>query len=99
MVEDRIRNIESRVQSSTDLPPALKAELQQLLADMRAELANVQKEHLDRAESAAGPAAHGESMGEALGGLTGAIEQLEATHPQLAALTNRVAIILSNMGI
>ncbi len=104
MVEDRIRNIETRVQGSANLPEATKAELLELLATLRRELQGVEKEHLDRAEGSAGMAgagevAHGESLDDALGGLTGTVTELEATHPRLSELANRLAVALANMGI
>jgi len=101
MVEDRIRNIETRVQASDNLPDAAKAELLELLAALRAELQGVKKEHLERAEEAAraGEAPQGESLDEALGGLTGTVTELEAMHPRLSDLANRLAVALANMGI
>jgi hypothetical protein len=100
MVEDRIRNIESRVQASANLPEGAKAELLNLLAELRAELQAVKKEHLKQAEeSAGGGPRHGESLNEAVGGLTGTVRELEAIHPRLAALANRLAVALANMGI
>ena len=103
MVEDRIRNIETHVQASNNLPDPAKAELLELLAELRAELQGVKKEHLARAEDSAAAAAHdaphGESLDDALGGLTGTVSELEAMHPRLAELANRLAVALSNMGI
>jgi hypothetical protein len=99
MVEDRIRNIEARVQSSGNLPPAAKGELLELLGEMRAELGQVNKEHLQRAENSSGSPAHGETLDDALGGLTGTVTELEAMHPRLAELANRLAVALANMGI
>jgi hypothetical protein len=98
MVEDRIRNIESRIQSSANLPEPAKGELLELLAALRAELAGVNREHLERAQGVAVPP-HGESLDESLGALTGTVTELEATHPRLAALANRLAVALANMGI
>jgi len=77
MVEDRIRNIESRVQASDKIPDDSKHELLGLLAELRSELDG--RPHL----------------GESLGALT----SLEAEHPRLAALANRIAVTLANMGI
>ncbi len=99
MVEDRIRNIETRVQASANLPEAAKAELMELLAELRAELQGVKKEHLDQAEESAPEAAHGESLDDALGGLRGTVTELEAMHPRLSELANRLAVALANMGI
>jgi predicted regulator of Ras-like GTPase activity (Roadblock/LC7/MglB family) len=100
MVEDRIRNIEARVQSSANLPEPAKAELLDLLAALRAELQGVEKEHLARAEgSVKTEAAHGDTLDDALGALTGTVGALEATHPRIADLANRLAVALANMGI
>lgn len=95
MVEDRIRNIETRVQASASLPDDAKAELLGLLAELRGELRGVKKEHLDRAEESGATAGKGQSPNDVLSGLT----ELEAMHPRLAELANRLAISLSNMGI
>jgi hypothetical protein len=101
MVEDRIRNIEARVQASANLPDPAKAELLELLAALRAEMQGVKKEHLERAEESAGAAdaPHGKSLDDDLGGLTGTVTELEAMHPRLSELANRLAIALANMGI
>ena len=101
MVEDRIRNIEARVQASANLPDAAKGELLELLAALRAELHRVEKERLEQAERAAGGGAPGvgESLDEAVGAITGTMTGLEATHPRLAELANRLAVALANMGI
>ena len=103
MVEDRIRNIETRVQASANLPDSAKEELLELLVALRAELRGVEKERLERAEeaSARDAAAHAksESLDDALGGLTATVTGLEATHPRLAELANRLALALGNMGI
>jgi hypothetical protein len=99
MVEDRIRNIETRVRASGSLPEPAKAELLGLIADLRTELQGVKKEHLERAERGAAAGAHQESLDDALGGLTGTVTELEAMHPRLSELANRLAVILANMGI
>jgi len=101
MVEDRIRNIEARVESSANLPEGAKAELLELLAALRAELHGVNKEHLERAENASGrvDVPHGETVEDALGGLTSTVTELEATHPRLSDLANRIAVALASIGI
>jgi hypothetical protein len=101
MLEDRIRNIEARVASSANLPEPAKAELLELLNALRAEFQEVNKEHLDRAESATGRAdvPHGETVEDALGGLTSTVTELETMHPRLSDLVNRLAVTLSNIGI
>ena len=99
MIEDRIRNIEARVQGSGNLPESAKAELLEITGALREELQAVNKEHLEQAEGTAGEAPHGESLDDALGGLSGTVTELEAMHPRLSELANRLAVALSNMGI
>jgi len=96
MVEDRIRHIESRLQTSANLPEAQKAELLALLVELREELRGLNQQQI---ESAGGAVAHGESLGDAIGGLTGAVRDLEAVHPRMAEIANRLAVALANMGI
>jgi len=83
MVEDRIRKIEECVRGSGTMPDGAKGEL-----------LGVKKEHLEAAEEAGGKA-----HDDALGGLTGTVAELEAMHPRLAEIVNRVAVALGNMGI
>jgi len=97
MVEERIQNIEQRVQHSAELPAGAKAELMEILAQMRTELAGVKKEHLEKTNASG--SAGGESLNEAVGGLSGAVAEIEAMHPRLAALANRLAVALANIGI
>ena len=85
MVEDRIRSIEVRVQNSASLPDSAKAELLQLLTEIRGEVEGLKSEHLAKVEEAP------DSLD--------ALSALEATHPRLANLANRLAVALSNMGI
>jgi hypothetical protein len=100
MVEDRIRTIEARIRDSANLSEPAKAELLDLLAALRGELQGVKKEHLEQAErSAQGGPAHAESLDAAMGGLSNTVTALEATHPRLADLANRLAVALANMGI
>lgn len=94
MVEDRIRKIEECVRGSGTMPDGAKGELLGLLGELRAELQGVKKEHLEAAEEAGGKA-----HDDALGGLTGTVAELEAMHPRLAEIVNRVAVALGNMGI
>ena len=97
MVEEHIRNIEQRVQGSAELPETAKAELMEILAEMRSELGAVDKEHLEKA--AAATTAGDASLNQAVGGLSGTVRELEAMHPRLAELANRLAAVLANMGI
>ena len=88
------------MRASANLPDSAKAELLELLTALRAELQSVQQEHLARAEDVGGRrAGHGESLDDAVGALTGTVAALEATHPRLSELANRLAVALANMGI
>ncbi len=110
MIEDRIQKIEARINRSESISPQTRAELVELLAALRNEVSALPTDRTDAAQSAAHFAeasAHEATRTErnpallraALEGLTGSVEAFEVSHPQLAATLNRMAVILSNMGI
>jgi hypothetical protein len=93
MIEDTIARIEERLRSDESLPASERAELEQLLRQLRTESATLPR--LDPR----GPAEPGEDVHSALGRLEESLAEFEATHPQLIGIVNRISNILSNMGI
>lgn len=87
MLDDRIRSIEARIQASTKIPDATRAELLEQLASLEAKLGDLPPEVLEST-----PGGDSEDLASTL-------EGLEAAHPELAAAANRLALALSNMGI
>jgi len=110
MIEDRIRNIEARINGTERLPAETKAELKALLEALRTEIAALPATHGEDADSIARFAeasAHEATRSEqkpkllnaALEGLGGSVEEFEVSHPKLAETLNRIAVILANMGM
>ena len=110
MIQDRIDKIEAAVSGAQNLPGETRAELLRLLADLKAEVAPLTEAHGEDAQSiarfaeaAVGEAARSEKKpalaDAALGGLTASVEGFEGSHPQLVSVVNRIAVVLSNMGI
>jgi len=110
MIEDRIQNIEARLKSAQTVPDETKAELLELISALKSEIRNLPETHEEQAASIAGFAeasAHEVTRSQrkpqlveaALTGLKSSVEEFEATHPTLTQVVNRIAFILSNMGI
>jgi hypothetical protein len=110
MIEERIQNIESKVQATRNIPEETKAELLSLLEGLKSEVSALAKTHGDDARSIARFAdvsAHEATRAQrkpalieaSLSGLTSSVEGLEAEHPKVVQIVNRLATILSNMGI
>jgi hypothetical protein len=110
MIADRIRQIEERLNAAAGLPSGTRDELIALLATLQREIESLPERHSEDAESIArfaDASAHEATRSErsperieaALKGLTASVEDFEATHPDLTQTVNRIALILSNMGI
>lgn len=110
MIEERLRKIEEQVSNSGNIPEQTRAELLGLLASLKSEiatLASTQEEEARSIATFAEASAHEATRNDkkpklleaALSGLTGSVEEFETTHPDLAAVLNRLAVVLSNMGM
>ena len=110
MIQDRIAKIEATLQSAGNLPDETRAELLDLLADLKAEVAALPATHGEDAQSiarfadasvheATRHARKPDQTDAALKGLTASVEGFEASHPRLVEIVNRIAVALSNMGI
>lgn len=113
MIEETIKKIESKIKDSGKAGAVRDknaAELVELLAQLKEEVAELSKTHADHAESIAGFAkvsAHEatredqnpELLRLSVKGLASSVEGIESSHPALVELVNRISIMLSNMGI
>jgi hypothetical protein len=98
MIEETIRQIETRLQNAPNLSPETRAELRSLLAKLRAEAARLPvEESAEPSETAARPKA--ESMQDNVDQLRRSVEEFEESHPRLVQLANHVANTLSGLGI
>ncbi len=103
MIEDRLKNLEDRIEAAGNLPEESRSELLRLLAALRSELAA-----LPAATEAREPSASTEPgddaieptvLKAAMEDLTDAVKKFETSHADVAAILNRISIILSNMGM
>jgi len=110
MIENRIAAIQSTIETTPNIPAARKAELLQLIAELKSEVGRLAETHQDEASSItrfADASAHEAARREtnpqladtALHGLRLSIEGLEESHPTIVGIVNRFATALSNMGI
>jgi len=110
MIENRIAAIESTIESARNIPGERKAELLQLVSELKAEVGRLAETHHEEASSIsrfADASAHELARAEkkpqladtALQGLRLSIEGLEESHPVIVGVVNRFANALSNMGI
>jgi predicted nucleic acid-binding Zn-ribbon protein len=110
MIENRIQKIEARLQESTSIPEASRAELLKLLSALKDEVGTLARSHEEDARSIAkfmDASAHEATRAKkkpklieaALNGLTASAESFEASHPKLAEVVNQIAVVLSNMGL
>ncbi len=110
MIQDRIQEIEARVQGTQNISEESKRDLLNLLATLKAEagaLAATRPEDAQSIAQFAEASAHEairserkpELLNTALQGLTGSVAELEVSHPKVAEAANQMALILANMGI
>ena len=106
----KITKIEARLQNSAALSQEQRTELLNLLGQLKTEIAGLSKTHQEQAESIASfaevsaseatrQAKNPQTLRHSIGGLQSSVGGFESTHPQLAAVVNRIASVLANMGI
>ena len=105
MTLQRIEQIESRVISSETLPEETKVELLKELATLKAEIRALIEKEPASAPVTTEPApaemegVEGGPIQPVMRELSDSVQELEAAHPHLTQVANRIAVILSNMGI
>lgn len=98
LIHRHIATLEARIRDSRDLSDEQRTALLAHLAELKAEAASVPRgeEHPLPVESSVeekGP------LTALVNELSAEIDSLEASHPRLTELTNRIALALANMGI
>jgi hypothetical protein len=110
MIEDTIGKIEARIEGAEAIKEERRRELLQLLATLKAEVAELSKTHGEQAQSIAGftevsthEATRAEQNPEllklSLEGLGSSARGFEETHPRLVQIVNAISSTLSNLGI
>ncbi len=109
MIEDTLAKIEARLQSTEALKEDQRRELQELLATLKSEVANLSKTHAEQAESIAGfteistheatrEPQNPQLLKLSLTGLTSSVEEFERTHPKLVKVVNAISTTLGKLG-
>jgi hypothetical protein len=109
MIQDRLEKIEERLKQSK-ITDNEKAELLNLMASLKTEIAGISQTHLEQAESIAGfaelstrEATRTEKSQElfdlSVEGLTTSVREFEVSHPDLVEVINRFCTMLANLGI
>jgi len=110
MIQEHIEKIESKLRESKNVPGETQAEILSLLSALKTEIAALAETHREDARTiarfthvSAEEATRVEKkpgLAEAaIHELTESVEGFETSHPKLVATVNRLAMILSNMGI
>ncbi len=97
MIEKQIEQLRALVNQAGGLADATRNEILQQLAAVETESASAAN-----AQDATAPADDIPAVTQtarALGRLAGAVEGLEASHPQITSMVNRIATALANIGI
>lgn len=110
MLDDTLSKLETRIQNAGTLREENRAELLQLISQLKTEVSGLSKTHQEQAQSIAGFAElstheamrenrNPETLKHSTEGLSSSVDEFEKTHPQLVGIVNRIATTLSNMGI
>jgi hypothetical protein len=94
VIEETISRIEERLRAADSLSSAQRAELQELLDQLRREARSLPSDALASLE-----ADDDEDVQSTIGRLEESLTAFETSHPQLTGLVNRISAILANMGI
>lgn len=110
MIDETLAKIQQQLERSSHLPADKLAELQDLVTQLKTEIATISKSDPEQAHSIAGftevsareatrSQPHPDSVKSALEGLGSTVQGFEVAHPKLTAVVNRLAEALSNLGI
>ncbi len=110
MIEDTLKNIETKIRTAGSIKEESRTELLNLLDRLQSEIVKLAGSKSDDAESVAGfiersthEATRWEKNPEllklSLDGLVASVRGFEASHPRLVADINAICTTLANMGI
>ena len=93
IMKDTISEIEERIRNAGSLKPESRAELLDLLGQLKSQIAALSETHQEQAQSIA------KSLKFSILGLQSSVHELEQSHPQLVGVVDRLAAMLAGMGI
>lgn len=109
-IRETIENMEKRIEKADSIKHEDKEELLNLLSTLEAEVVSLSKTHPEQAESITGftrVSTHEATREEknpqlvklSVNGLTSSVEGFENSHEELVRIVNRLAVMLSSVGI
>lgn len=110
MIEDTLQKMEARLERAQSMTPENREALKTLLAELRAEIAELGEDDAEPADSIAGfaEASTREAIREqpdadlldvSLTGLQKSVRRFEVSHPRLTGVVNRICHALADLGI
>ncbi len=110
MIRDTITKLEAKLQETSSVNPETREELLNLLGQLKAEITDLSHSNAEQAANIAGhtefstreamsPEKNPESLNRSLNELSASVEGFESSHPKLVEVVNRIATMLSNLGI
>jgi uncharacterized protein DUF4404 len=110
MSQDSLTQLETKIQEAAGLDAQHKAELLNLLANLKNELAGLSTTYEEHAHSimsftdistheATRQSKNQQLLHIAIEGLSTSVDELEASHPELVATVNKLCNLLSSLGI
>ena len=93
MIEQTIAKIEERLRAAQSLSPAQRAELHELLSQLRRDAGSLPPNALSEVDP------DDDDLQNSISRLAQALTSFETSHPQLTGAVNRISAILANMGI
>jgi len=110
MIQETIAKIEAKIKKVGTIKGENKAELLNLLAELKTEITKLAQTHSEDAMSITGftdVSTHEATRQEknpqllelSLEGLSSSVKGFEATHPRLVEIVNSISLMLSNSGV
>jgi hypothetical protein len=96
MVKNLLEQLRTKVENASGLPDATKSELLKLVAELESRAARTGSPEAGGSNAGTSGSTEGQ---HGLHRLISSVEGLEASHPDITDLANRIATILGNMGI
>jgi hypothetical protein len=109
-MQDTISKIEERIRNAGTLKDENRAELLDLLGQLKSQIDTLAKTNQEQARSIAGfteistheatrSEKHPALLKHSVQGLESSVEELGQSHPKLVGVVNRIAAVLADMGI
>ena len=94
MIEDHLKELRAMLEQAVNLPEETRAKLLGHVDAIESDAAKAVVQDAETDSDAAPEESH-----HGIGRLVGAVEEIEASHPDITALINRIAGTLTNIGI